>query len=107
MFGILDDMMLGREIEAHGKKWQVIKPLSSGYYIAIEKGQTLPCVPHIVCVDKEFEEYQKRIKLHEDLLRKYHWTCNSCGITWQYEKRGRPCPDCYSENVTMGKPVDG
>ena len=52
MFDFEDLFTWGREVEAHGQKWQLLKSLgNAGYYFAIPAGAKLPVVPSVIYVE--------------------------------------------------------
>lgn len=52
MFDFEDLFTWGREVEAHGQKWQLLKSIGKvGYYLAIPAGEKLPVVPSVIYVE--------------------------------------------------------
>jgi len=47
------DGKIGTEIEAHGKKWLIIKTLYNDCYLAIELNIQLPCPVQVICTREE------------------------------------------------------
>ena len=54
MFDFDDLFVWGREVEAHGQKWQLLKSIGqAGYYLAIHSGEKLPVVPSVIFVEQK------------------------------------------------------
>lgn len=54
MFDFVDLFTWGREVEAHGQKWQLLKSIGqAGYYLAIPTGAKLPVVPSVIYVEQK------------------------------------------------------
>lgn len=52
MFEYSDLFTWGREVEAHGKKWLLLKSLPrAGYHLAVEHPGTLPAIPVVIYVE--------------------------------------------------------
>lgn len=48
MFDFTDLFTSGREVEAHGKKWVLLKSLYKNYWLAAEIGVPLPMTPMVI-----------------------------------------------------------
>ena len=49
------DTNVGTEIEAHGKKWIVIKSLYNNCFLAIGSECELPCTVSVVCKEENID----------------------------------------------------
>jgi hypothetical protein len=60
MFGDITQLFtFGKELEAHGEKWEQVLDLLHGYRLAVKRDATLPCpvfVVQVVDVNKREEQ---------------------------------------------------
>ncbi|MFA5340182.1 MAG: hypothetical protein WC332_00250 [Clostridia bacterium] len=60
MFEFIDMMQFGKEIEAYGDKWVIVKPLQNRCHLAIRYTDKLPCQVYLIQTpDIPQKEYKK------------------------------------------------
>jgi hypothetical protein len=52
VFNTTDIINFGREITAHGEKWQSVQTLHAGYHLAIKADQPLPAQCFVIKEDE-------------------------------------------------------